>query len=482
MIRRKKSIKALALGLMITVLSCSIAFADTAAIPMSLDIKAKVIDVSVTEKVIMSAASGKSVMTVSDISIKNNAASNSVYLMSASYGGNSSPWTLVSNSTNFKSMAKNQHKYSLTADGTDLYSGDKSYSEEISSGGTYTITMAGKTGLSTTAVSDQQAGTVVVTVSLYNPAKIVSWANGTDEEIAAMVDAAERGEIDLTDYWTAGDTRTVHLDAMPASYGQTAKPEMDVQMILTLSGGATYNDAQFDSFSVLIYAPQLTNMKRHSEATINRDIANDDIITDEAIYSWLNDTFASSLSTSFKSIFGNARSMIVNTVVPIYITSTFRPLSSIDVKLTGEAALQFIASTYTSEAWLSDYYIHDGSTSSGFCLNMDEPNYVRTDVNLNEEAGMFYLVGFIRGGPKAVKFTVDGWETNKNFAKEGDTWNDVYSSIYAGCDTSLSIQDGRVYTTGIPGDGYLTLNGQPVYATDQIVNGARYVVEEDTTS
>ena len=95
---------------------------------------------------------------------------------------------------------------------------------------------------------------------------------------------------------------------------------------------------------------------------------------------------------------------------------------------------------------------------------------------------MFYLVGYIRGGPKAVKFTVDGWETNKNFAKEGDTWNDVYSSIYAGADTSLSIQDGRVYTTRVLGSGYLTLNGQPVYATDQIVNGARYVVEEDTTS
>lgn len=141
----------MSLALILTLVSSSFAFADSSNVPMNLTIKAKVIDVLVTEKVTMSAASGKSVMTVSDISIKNNAASNSVYLKSASYGGNSSPWKLVSNSTNFKSMAKNQHKYSLTADGTDLYSGNKSYSEEISSGGTYTITMAGKTGLSTTA-------------------------------------------------------------------------------------------------------------------------------------------------------------------------------------------------------------------------------------------------------------------------------------------------------------------------------------------
>ena len=318
------------------------------------------------------------------------------------------------------------------------------------------------------------------------PFRPVTWAGGTDKEIVAMVAAADAGLINLSDYWTAGDTRTVHLDAMPASYGQTAKPEMDVQMILVQTGGiSTIDEVEYESFTVLIYAPQLTNMKRHSEATINRNnvIMNGDTITDEAIYSWLNDTFANSLSKSFKSIFGNARSMIIaDAFISTYITSTFRPPSYMDGKLIGEAALQLITSTYTSEAWLSDYYPHDAYTSSGICINMEEPNYVRKNVNLNEEAGMFYLVGYIRGGPKAVKFTVDGWETNKNFAKEGDTWNDVYSSIYAGADTSLSIQDGRVYTTRVLGSGYLTLNGQPVYATDQIVNGARYVVEEDTTS
>ena len=47
--------------------------------------------------------------------------------------------------------------------------------------------------------------------------KIVTWADGTDEEIAAMVDAADKGEINLADYWNVGDERTVSLSAMAAT-------------------------------------------------------------------------------------------------------------------------------------------------------------------------------------------------------------------------------------------------------------------------
>ena len=63
--------------------------------------------------------------------------------------------------------------------------------------------------------------------------KIVSWADGTDEEIAAMVAAADAGQINLGNYWHEGDTRTVHLSAM-------RKPEIhseqDVEFVLTDPG------------------------------------------------------------------------------------------------------------------------------------------------------------------------------------------------------------------------------------------------------
>ena len=49
------------------------------------------------------------------------------------------------------------------------------------------------------------------------PCKIVSWADGTDEEIIAMVAAADAGKINLADYWAVGDTRSVNLSAMSAT-------------------------------------------------------------------------------------------------------------------------------------------------------------------------------------------------------------------------------------------------------------------------
>ena len=167
MIRKKKGIKAFALGLILTILSCSVAFADTASIPMSLTIKAKVIDVLVPDKIVMSAEAGNTTMSVEDITVTNNASGNSLYLLTVSYGGDVSPWTLVADSTNFVTMKKNLHKYSLTADGTDLSSGSKQYtSNEILAGSLYTVVMEGKTGISTEAISDQQAGTIVLTVGL----------------------------------------------------------------------------------------------------------------------------------------------------------------------------------------------------------------------------------------------------------------------------------------------------------------------------
>lgn len=67
--------------------------------------------------------------------------------------------------------------------------------------------------------------------------ELVTWADGTDEEIKAMIDAADSGEINLADYWSVGDERTVHLSAMTAGNGlNTAQPEQDVVLVLMNEG------------------------------------------------------------------------------------------------------------------------------------------------------------------------------------------------------------------------------------------------------
>lgn len=49
--------------------------------------------------------------------------------------------------------------------------------------------------------------------------KIVTFADGTDEEIVAMLKAHYRGVINISEYWHVGDTRVMHLNAMAKGTG-----------------------------------------------------------------------------------------------------------------------------------------------------------------------------------------------------------------------------------------------------------------------
>lgn len=82
--------------------------------------------------------------------------------------------------------------------------------------------------------------TQVITVVMV---KIVTWAGGTDEEIVKMVAAADRGEINLSDYWAVGDTRTVQLSAMPATGVGESHTAQEVDLVLMHAGGYNLNTA-----------------------------------------------------------------------------------------------------------------------------------------------------------------------------------------------------------------------------------------------
>ena len=72
-----------------------------------------------------------------------------------------------------------------------------------------------------------------------NELQIVTWSEGTDAQIAAMLDAHYAGDINIHDYWKVGDERTVHLNAMPAEYVSESHAEQDVTMVLMNAGGKT---------------------------------------------------------------------------------------------------------------------------------------------------------------------------------------------------------------------------------------------------
>ena len=111
--------------------------------------------------------------------------------------------------------------------------------------GTATVTV------SVAETSNYLGGSATCTVELESALEIVSWASGTDEQIAAMVAAADAGQIDLSDYWSAGDTRTVHLSAMAATGVGETHAAQNVQFVLTDPGHYTLANGKKCNFVVL---------------------------------------------------------------------------------------------------------------------------------------------------------------------------------------------------------------------------------------
>ena len=62
--------------------------------------------------------------------------------------------------------------------------------------------------------------------------KIVTFADGTDEEIAKMIQAHYNDKINIADYWAVGDTRTVSLSAMSATGVGESHRAQDVQFVI----------------------------------------------------------------------------------------------------------------------------------------------------------------------------------------------------------------------------------------------------------
>lgn len=69
------------------------------------------------------------------------------------------------------------------------------------------------------------------------PSLKISWANATDTEIAAALNAHYAGIIDISNYWNVGDVRTIHLSAMGSwkvgtnENGETHKAQ-DIEVVI----------------------------------------------------------------------------------------------------------------------------------------------------------------------------------------------------------------------------------------------------------
>ncbi|MCI5534265.1 MAG: bacterial Ig-like domain-containing protein [Firmicutes bacterium] len=139
-----------------------------------------------------------------------------------------------------------------------------------------------------------------VTVS----AKIVTWAAGTDAEIADMVAAADAGQISLKDYWAAGQERTVSLAAMAATgVGETHAAQNATLVLMdsactgftlatTTSGGKAKPDFIVGLKNSLL-----------EKGYINSDKTNANGWSGCARRTWCNNIFRPSIPASIRGIF-----------------------------------------------------------------------------------------------------------------------------------------------------------------------------------
>ena len=58
---------------------------------------------------------------------------------------------------------------------------------------------------------------ILSSVTIHDGLKIVTWADGTYDEIKAMLSAHYAGLIDISDYWSVGDVRTIPISSISAT-------------------------------------------------------------------------------------------------------------------------------------------------------------------------------------------------------------------------------------------------------------------------
>ena len=144
------------------------------------------------------------------------------------------------------------------------------------------------------------------------PISIVTWAGGTDEEIVAMVEAADRGLINLSDYWAVGDTRTVQLSAMSATGVGESHAAQEVELVLMHAGGYELNEAVASGRTTCSFIVG----QKDSLATagyMNSSNTNSGSWNGSARRTWCNSTYKNALPSTLLPIFKQFKTITAQT-------------------------------------------------------------------------------------------------------------------------------------------------------------------------
>ena len=143
-----------------------------------------------------------------------------------------------------------------------------------------------------------KTATFTVSVSV----KIVTWAGGTDEEIANMVAAADAGIINLTDYWAVGDERQVSLSTMSATGVDESHASQTVTFVLMNAGGKTLANATPSGRTECSFIVGMKNGLAE-KGYMNSSDTNSGGWEACARRTWCNDVFRNAIPSTLRNIF-----------------------------------------------------------------------------------------------------------------------------------------------------------------------------------
>lgn len=149
--------------------------------------------------------------------------------------------------------------------------------------------------ITASATSTHTAATAYIFVTADFPVlQTVSWASGSDDQIAAMVTADRNGDIDLRDYWDVGDERTAVLSAItPTTTGIAESQLIQPLTFVILHKGGDNDDYRFIvGTKECLAAPGKLN-----NSTAGTSWA------DAARRTWCNNEFRNAIPSTFRGIF-----------------------------------------------------------------------------------------------------------------------------------------------------------------------------------
>lgn len=232
--------------------------------------------------------------------------------------------------------------------------------------------------------------------------KIVTFAGGTDAEIAKMIQAHYNNKINIDDYWAVGDTRTVSLSAMAATGVGESHRAQTVQFVIgdfehddlaTPINGHTKAAVTLLQKDCLMDATSASNQNNGSNDTergyMNSSDTNSGGWKNCARRTWCNNVFFAALPSVWQSMVkivnkksgtgGGSSSGTEITADKIFLAAEIEIFGSTTYSVAGEGTqYQYYknatANRYKMPKWGSSYVTHiywerspDSGSASIFC-------------------------------------------------------------------------------------------------------------------